>query len=1843
MADEKVNILVKVVTRTKQLDALMAKLRAVEAMEDRLSSGKTLNKYASGTSAALSRATGKWRKHFDYVDKGIQLFGKGLTKFLGAAIKGVLVEMGLLGAAMVAWHALVVAGQYVVKAYHGVMQLLAGGAAAATVAIATATAAIREQQAAMYAYRGKGARQFGSGMNQTMMAMRNLQSDTALASLGVEALNSAFGVMSKTMSSTQINASGKSIKALMDFGAAGQDPKKSVQQVATVVAALNDEKKTISNVMAEAKKLGPEMEKALKDANIKTKAQFKEMLFSGEMAKKGGVLGQFDAVNETLISRLSSYFTQLRGQFADFGEQFLGPAKVAFERLFRTISRDLSRLLLSVQSGFGAEGFIDGFVNGIEKLSGWMVKTIRQYLPAIKGMFERIGNWLKNFKRGWDLVLERLRPLIDGARVIEKAFGGIWEAIKEGAKNMGRFRELLVNNESDVIEFGNRIGDLIRDASDLLFKMKGVFFEILPFLNDVLSGIGMLLRGMTKLLTGLGGGGGGFMKALAPLLAFGIFGKRFQGAAGKLMPTASGFSGTVPQMTVNAGTVNVNGRPAGGPGGGGAAGGAMPSGRLSSGGAGPGGAAPYPYTAYGPAFGAMYTTRQQLGSMPRLHGVDHGAILRDYKYKEENLGPRAMPAGGLYPGIGGMIVGQARYGSTGPTSWAGAGPQLIPSREFVSTSALGQRQDVGDMAYAQAMPRTIIEKNIKGHGRLGYQEVYKDMRAYSGVLQNDRGIAMSYAQASQSPFRGISLDPRMRLGEAMRTGRMLKQGFETGDNFRAGMDQRRFERQEILNRGYGFTPVTGKHTPGMPAATPGILGTTSSKGPDVDYSRLGAKRIMRLARSRGVDTSGGLDATLKAMARQDKDRMLASKIATLKSRSQQRVYEDQLSSEFRSGEYARWHQTVTDPKTGEKRTEIRDPGLTKRESLTKSGMAFSNRVKDVAAVVGNKARGAVGSFQGAMAYANSGRWDASLNDGKGDFVDVNKMRQEAYQRMMYQRGQAVEFDKDTQTWRPAVGEDGKPVGPTGQNRGKFTTKLSYLRERARIARSETKFGAASKRFAQSGTGRMATSMGLGLASQYAPEEMRGAMALGGMVSTIDPRLGLAVAGIGGAMKAKSVGAGALAGAAGGAAIGQMFGPWGAAIGAGIGLLGGGIMGAINKNKDIMKKATRAAQDSINSVFTGVAAAASRTFDLNKEAAAKGVDISKRKAAFGDIASKAVAKRTSMANDLFEIAGLGMQTDQYGRTYRRAGNITRATIEKGNKFGESIKFADTDEGNAAAREIIKAAYDNQDKYGMTITDQMYDDMTKNDGAARNAARRLTAIGGTFDKVMLGMEKTNTKRMGHLEKATGKSAAELEILAQELGVNLYDATTDYMTLVKQLGGAMKKTAAQLNEALMDIFLQSQNRYQKKITAREAQKTIDQASQGYRDKMLDESATDLDKEIATDEYFAQYAQNALALNEGNAFAAYQDTRKAFKDGEVFKEGQVFEGLEGTQAQTQGLAVLGDMRKGLVDTITSEIANTATAAGTELDADKLNQYISKLSETELDALAEYTLKGREGYGGKTAMEFMSGDDKASMDNVLNMLFKEKTLANPSGVDFVKQFGYQEVVAGKEGEADTLNQWVGDTKKLADQMALDYDIFKQAVDLYKTTTGNFFKGEAGGPDWWKTGLIWDSAKGQLRPPDTYSPRGNQIGDTTTSKLSQTMARHQAMDGQLTGKRNVTSSWRNWNLGSSNSDHVTGRAYDLVGQNLGQYAKLVHSNGGFAEFHGNLASRHLHVVPGPVPGVGDTPVPAINTKTVSSANSTASGPGQYTININGANASPEAIANMVMAKLDDRERKYRER
>lgn len=94
---------------------------------------------------------------------------------------------------------------------------------------------------------------------------------------------------------------------------------------------------------------------------------------------------------------------------------------------------------------------------------------------------------------------------------------------------------------------------------------------------------------------------------------------------------------------------------------------------------------------------------------------------------------------------------------------------------------------------------------------------------------------------------------------------------------------------------------------------------------------------------------------------------------------------------------------------------------------------------------------------------------------------------------------------------------------------------------------------------------------------------------------------------------------------------------------------------------------------------------------------------------------------------------------------------------------------------------------------------------------------------------------------------------------------------------------------------------------------------------------------------------------------------------------------------------------------------------------------------------------------------------------------------------------------------------------------------------------------------------------------DTLRPHGTGLGIGHTALAGI----HAKIAATVPGTQHLTSTVRDWALGSPDSDHRFGRAYDVAGSNLGLYASKVRAIGGFAQVHGSGPGRHLHVVPAP--------------------------------------------------------------
>jgi hypothetical protein len=517
-----------------------------------------------GIPAMLGIEDKKWKKHFDSLDKATKAFGNIALKGLMLSLKGVVLEMGLMGAAMVGIHAAFALGNVVMKAMKASLGPLAAGMTAIVAAGSAAAAAVREQQAAMWAYKNTAKGEFGSGLNQVRQQMRALETDSYLATAGVKNLNTVFATVSKTGTFTA--SSQNLLRGLMDFASAGQPLEEGVKKAGDLIAILQDSKKSFSQAKVAAQGLFPDkaaMDKALKELKINTKKGLEEAINSGDLAAAAGVEGQFEAVSGTLINRVKGYFNVLKSQFADLGQPLLEPLKHAAYDIFRILQRGFVRIGGATQR-FGMKSMLEGLVTLVDKLTTKATDLINNNLKSAEGTFDKMGSWWGKFTYGWGKVTDALRPFIDGARVIEKMFGRVWIHVKEiGASRFGDFNEWLQQNESTVLEFGDNVGELIKSIMGFQSIMSKLFQDMLPFINSVVSGITSMVEQLTSfigLLRGLGGNSAlGSLAVFAGMrMGLGAMKGTKGGFIGKLAPGGMAQQNTQ-NMEVNAQSVVLHG------------------------------------------------------------------------------------------------------------------------------------------------------------------------------------------------------------------------------------------------------------------------------------------------------------------------------------------------------------------------------------------------------------------------------------------------------------------------------------------------------------------------------------------------------------------------------------------------------------------------------------------------------------------------------------------------------------------------------------------------------------------------------------------------------------------------------------------------------------------------------------------------------------------------------------------------------------------------------------------------------------------------------------------------------------------------------------------------------------------------------------------------------------------------------------------------------------------------------------------------------------------------------------------------------------------------------------
>jgi hypothetical protein len=584
----------------------------------------------------------------------------------------------------------------------------------------------------------------------------------------------------------------------------------------------------------------------------------------------------------------------------------------------------------------------------------------------------------------------------------------------------------------------------------------------------------------------------------------------------------------------------------------------------------------------------------------------------------------------------------------------------------------------------------------------------------------------------------------------------------------------------------------------------------------------------------------------------------------------------------------------------------------------------------------------------------------------------------------------------------------------------------------------------------------------------------------------------------------------------------------------------------------------------------------------------------------DDSRKAIADGfASIMRAQFSVAGKAI-SDQGGIGESSIKKIMPAYLGKIGAVGDLARG--TMAGGGKPLDFVKELYSNQKTYGMTIDEEQYGDMLKRPDTAINYALKQEALQTTAG---LDLENTYQKRLTELTKVFGMTEMEVENLARTMDFNLYDSTKTFTEQLQGLGAMMVKTSAEMKGMQTDVFVNGLSKFDEVIKQIEAPYILDEKVSNFRD-MMDAGGVG-EKDIAA--FFRDVMLDTAQLGGGGLQGAIKLQALYGTGGTAYtqKDGYL-EGKESILNSQGGQTAITYMQDAVMNTgkNLAQFTNNALLAGTGTGTDRY------MVNADL-------------FAGATSR--LSSDQAGQLDAGLESgaIFEGVDMSNQSAIDAALQKISPELNAAAIGlqrvasDADMASS-LGEIANMPEDLK---KVFEGFIADYKA----FFTSEATTPEWFTK----EAFKELIESMDTSSPRGKGIGDTTSSRLATTLNRHSMMDSALVGKRTITSAYRTVGLGSPSSDHVMGRAYDLVGQNLGGYSKMVHANGGFAEFHGTNANRHLHVVPGP--GIGDTMVPKRMSGPIQGGAS-ANTSNNYTINVEaGPNATAEQIANITMRKI----------
>jgi hypothetical protein len=583
MADnENVTIRIRVRADTSQIDRVQRKLAALcaqaDACEKRFNalgnriddmgkSMKDLDKQSQSTTNRMKdlakaqddvnkrtrdndKATSRARKAQDLFSRGSKKLGDILGKTLRLALKAVLIETLAYAAALSSVNLLLKTGSLLNRAWTATVRgvgVAAANAAAGIAALAATFAAAMRQMAAAQASGG-----YGGNFTAASRALRSVQGDAQLAVFGVESLTGAFAAASRNARVTGSTVAG--LRGLTDFAVASGDMEKGLLAAANVISLLQKgEAAGGENLLSAAKELGPQFEKAYKDAisgGKKTNAELIQLLASGQLAQDAGIAGTAANVQGTLIGQLKTFATEMQLIFGDLGQSFIGPIQTAFNAVRKILYRTIFQITGNLNA-FANGPFIDFVVGAADKIGNLTAKLFNEYLPMTQ---EVLGNFIDGWRRFTDFFSRTtgrfkawLENFSDAGATLNRFFGEILGAIGGGiSKGFDNFADLILRNEDNLMEFGRALGDLIGDIFELFRTMRAAFFEALPALTAITNAIGALVSNISSLISAL--------MALGPAgAAVGLFGLPMMlpgGRGSKMRGKMGGFGKAAPIATL---------------------------------------------------------------------------------------------------------------------------------------------------------------------------------------------------------------------------------------------------------------------------------------------------------------------------------------------------------------------------------------------------------------------------------------------------------------------------------------------------------------------------------------------------------------------------------------------------------------------------------------------------------------------------------------------------------------------------------------------------------------------------------------------------------------------------------------------------------------------------------------------------------------------------------------------------------------------------------------------------------------------------------------------------------------------------------------------------------------------------------------------------------------------------------------------------------------------------------------------------------------------------------------------------------------------------------------------